>query len=153
MLKSINASFLVEILFIIAGIIIFLFGFLNNKKDKGRLKIKRCSAETFGHITGFDDREKIVRQKKYTEYRTYNTYHRKKTVTYYTPYVKFEDTNGEEYEMKYPYPLEKHFSNGQKIKIRYNPNNPYDFYIAGDRNIQIFSTQAMAAGVVLFLIG
>ncbi len=153
MFNGSNAMLIIKILFIVAGILIFCFGFFTNKKDQGKLKIKRCSKETFGHVSGFDDRQKIIKQKKYTEYRNYNTYHRKKTVTYYAPYVKFVDENGEEYEIKYPYPIEKKLSNGQKIRIKYNPDNPYDFYISGDKHIQVFSTQAMAAGVLMSVLG
>lgn len=152
-MQSFDAMLIIKILFILAGILIFSFGFFSNKKDKGRLKIKRCSKETFGHVSGFDDREKIIRQSKYTEYRNYNTMHRKKTITYYTPYIKFEDEEGNEYEIKYPYPIEKRLGNGQKIKVKYNPDNPYDFYVSGDRQIQVFSTQAMAAGILLFAFG
>ena len=142
-----------KILFIVGGTCIFALGFINYKRDKGKLKIQRCSATTTGHITGFDDRDKIVKQKRYTEYRKYNTYHRKTTTTYYAPYVKFEDETGESYEIKYPYPIEKHFSNGQKVTIKYNPANPYDFYISGDGKIQVFSSQAIIAGLIMIAVG
>ena len=153
MLSSVNALLIIKIIIILAGLAIFCMGFFYSKKDKGKLKLKRCSKQTYGHVTGFDDREKIIKTKKYTEYRNSYTYHRKKVITYYTPYVEFEDEEGNKYEMKYPYPIEKHFSINQKILIKYNPQNPYDFYISGDRKIQVFSTQAMAAGIIMIVAG
>ena len=153
MLSSVNALLIIKIIIILAGLAIFCMGFFYSKKDKGKLKLKRCSKQTYGHVTGFDDREKIIKTKKYTEYRNSYTYHRKKVITYYTPYVEFEDEEGNKYEMKYPYPIEKHFSINQKILIKYNPQNPYEFYISGDRKIQVFSTQAMAAGIIMIVAG
>ena len=149
MLNGLNPTLLIEIIVFIGGILLFFYGLLTDKKDKGKLRIKRCSATAEGHITGFDDRDKIVKVKKYKEYRTYNTYNHKKVETFYAPYVKFQDENGNVYEEKYPYPLQRRLSNGQKINVRYNPSNPYDFYIAGDKKVQVFSTQAMFAGIIL----
>lgn len=148
-----ETTIFVEALFLIGGFLIFIIGFCNKDKDRGKLKLKRCTKQTTAHITGFDDKEKIIKQKKYTEYRSYNTMHRKTTITYYTPYVEFEDESGQKYETKYPYPLERHLSNGQKINVKYNPENPYDFFICGDRKIKVASSQAMVAGVLMFLFG
>ena len=153
MIKNIDAFLIVKLLFIIGGIIIFLMGFFYSKKDKNKLKIKRCTKQTLAHITGFDSEEKIIKTKKYTEYRNYNTYHRKKHTVYYTPYLKFETESGQTIETKYPYPLERHLSNGQNILVKYNPDNPYDFYISGDKKIQISSTQAMVAGITMIIFG
>ncbi len=153
MLNNFNPGIFLEFLLIIGGAALLLYGLLTDKKDKGRLRIQRCSAKTDAHITGFDDRDKIIKVKKYKEYRSYNTFNSKKTEIFYAPYVKFQDEKGEIYEVKYPYPLERRLSNNQKISIKYNPNNPYDFYIVGDKKVQIFSTQAILLGAVLIISG
>ena len=153
MLSTLNSNLFLGFIVFLGGISLLLYGLITDKKDKGRLRIKRCNINAYAHISGFDDRDKIIKVKKYKEYRSYNTYNHKKTEIFYAPYVKFQDEKGNMYEEKYPYPLEKRLSDGQKVNIRYNPNNPYDFYIVGDKKVQIFSTQAIFAGLILIAAG
>lgn len=139
----------IYLVFIILGVLLTLYGFISYKKDKNRLLIKRCSAQTVGHVTGFDDSDKIVKVRRQTVYRESGTYYRKKKTFFYVPYVEFEDESGEKIEALYKRPLEKKLSTGQKINIKYNPKNPYEFIISGDRNVQIFSVQAIFLGILL----
>ena len=148
-----NSLFIVKILCIVIGILLFVYGLLSNKKDKNRLRIKRCSVKTTAKVSGFDKNEKVVVKKSYREYSQYNTYNKKVTYTYHTPYITFEDENNETYDIKYSYPIKMKLKTGQNIDIRYNPENPYDFYICGDKKVQIFSSQAMMIGLILFAAG
>ena len=144
---------LLYFMFIIAGLLLAAYGLFSSKKDKNRLRIKRCTQQTTAHITGFDDREYIKKTKRYREYRSYNTITRKKTITYYAPYVEFEDMDGNKIEALYERPLQRRLSNGQKINIRYNPKNPYEFIISGDPSAKIFSSQAILTGLAMIVAG
>ena len=142
-------SFLVMLL---VGTLLIIYGLLSYKTDKNRLLILRCKSNTKATIIGFDDKEKIVKSKQYTEYSKYYTQKKYKKEVFYCPFLEFKDENGEKYQTKYKRPIERKLSVGQKIDIHYNEKNPYEFYIAGDKSIKIVSTQAIFAGAIIIIL-
>jgi hypothetical protein len=42
---------------------------------------------------------------------------------------------------------------GQNIKISYNPHNPYEIFIHGDKRMKVSSTTSIETGLILLVIG
>lgn len=152
-MPNIDTNLYFPIVLIIAGIIMIIFGLLTYRTDKVQLYLKRCSEQTTGVLDGFDDRIAIERkQKDYYHYdnktRLRNTY-----TTYTTPIVLFTALDGVQYRVTYIRPIEKRLSRGQKVNIKYNPKNPYEIVISGDKHFQVSSKMAIEFGIGFILAG
>lgn len=140
------------IILIIGGILLILYGSITYHKDKVQLYVKRCTQQTQARIDGFDDEKKIVRKQRHYLY--YEKYTKAKLINkiYTTPIVLFQDRNGQEYRVTYLRPIEKKLNIGQKVNISYNPENPYEIIIKGDKHFKTNSKTAIETGLFLIII-
>ena len=150
---GIDISIAIPLIFIVAGIILILFGAMTYKNDKIQLYIKRCNKTTEATVDGFDDRKAIVRKKR--DYYYYEKYAKTKhtVTTYTTPIFLFKAIDGEQYRVTYLRPIEKKLNIGQKMKISYNPENPYEIVVHGDKHMQVNSKTAIELGFIMFVAG
>lgn len=148
-----NMSLLIiSMLFIGTGSIILYMGIKGFGKDRTKLFIKRCTEVADGIIDGFDDEKILIRKKR--DYYYYEKYQKTKisNITYTAPIVKFIVKNVE-YRATYFRPMEKKLNINQKVKIQYNPENPYEYIIMGDKYLNVNSMSAQSTGAGLILLG
>lgn len=148
-----NATLLlIGLLITCTGTLLLALGFKGFDKDRTKLFIERCTTVTDGIIDGFDDTKVLTRKKR--DYYYYEKYQRTKitTLTYYAPVVLFSDKNVE-YRATYFRPMEKKLNQGQKIRIQYNPENPYEYIIVGDKYLKTNSQSAKTTGFFILILG
>jgi hypothetical protein len=141
-----------SVVFIFMGLILFIYGAIGINKDRTRLFKKRCTKETVGILDGFDDEKILTRKVK--DYYYYEKYSKIKTntVVYTSPIFLFKVDN-EEYRATYFRPIEKKLKIGQKMNIQYNPENPYEYIVIGDKYLNVNSKSAQSTGIILILLG
>lgn len=148
-----DSSFIIiSLLIMCTGAFLLYMGVKGFGKDRTKLFINRCTETTSGTIDGFDDSNVLTRKKR--GYYYYEKYQRTKIDTYiYTsPIVKFT-VKGIEYRATYFRPMERKLNIGQKFKIQYNPENPYEYIIIGDKYLKTNSMSAQSTGAFLLLLG
>ena len=148
---NLNATIFIPVMLAILGIILIIFGALTYRTDKIQLYLKRCSEKTTAIIDGFDDRRAIERKKKDFYYYQKYTKALGTITTYITPIVLFTAIDGQQYRVTYLRPIEKQLSLGQKLNIAYNPENPYEIVIAGDKHMKVSSKAAIELGIGLII--
>lgn len=143
---------IISALFIGVGAILLALGIKGFGKDRTKLFIKRCTNKTNGIIDGFDDEKQIVRKKR--DYYYYEKYQKTKikTITYDSPIVLFK-VNDVEYRATYFRPMEKNLNLGQKVNVQYNPENPYEYIIIGDKYLRTNSMSAQSTGLFMIILG
>lgn len=143
---------LIGLLLSSTGALLFALGVKGFGKDRSKLFMQRCTKVAEGVIDGFDDTKVLKRKKR--DYYYYERYQRTKinTFTYYAPIVLFNDNNVE-YRATYFRPMEQKLNQGQKVKIQYNPENPYEYIIIGDKYLKANSQSAQTTGAMVFLLG
>ena len=148
---SIEPKILISLLCFVGGMAMIIIGFLSRKNDKTQLYLKRCSEQTKAKIDGFDDLKSVQRRQR--EYYHSNLYTRTRlnTITYTTPILKFMASDGREYRVTYIRPIEKKLSLDQTVNISYNPENPYEVFIHGDKRMKVSSTMAIETGLILVI--
>lgn len=146
------STIIISVLFIGFGAILLALGIKGFGKDRTKLFIKRCVKKTNGVIDGFDDEKQIIRKKR--DYYYYEKYQRTKikTITYDSPIVLFNVDNVQ-YRATYFRPMEKNLNIGQKVEVQYNPENPYEYIIIGDRYLHTNSMSAQTTGLFLMILG
>ena len=92
--------------------------------------------------------------RKNRDYYYYENYQKTKikSVTYTAPIVKFTADNVE-YRATYFRPMEKKLNIGQKVNVQFNPENPYEYIIIGDRYLHTNSISAQSTGLLLIGLG
>lgn len=143
---------LIGLVLIGVGGVLFGLGIKGYGKDRTKLFIERCTKTANGVIDGFDDNKILKRKTK--DYYYYEKYQRTKTITtsYYAPIVVFTDNNIE-YRATYFRPMEKALNRGQKVVVQYNPENPYEYIIKGDKYLTVNSRSSQNTGLGLLFFG
>lgn len=147
-----NSTLIISFILMITGAFVLYMGIKGLGKDRTKLFIERCTKTADGIIDGFDDKK--VLKRKTRDYYYYEKYQRTKTITttYMAPIVLFSDNNVE-YRATYFRPMEKKLNQGQKVKVQYNPENPYEYIIIGDKYLKANSMSAQSTGILLLLLG
>lgn len=143
---------LIPVVLIGMGALILAIGLKGLGNDRTKLFIKRCTKQTNGVIDGFDAEKALVRKNR--DYYYYEKYQKTKikSTTYTAPIVKFTADNVE-YRATYFRPMEKRLNIGQKVNVQFNPENPYEYIIIGDRYLHTNSMSAQSTGILLIALG
>lgn len=148
-----DAKLILSIICFAGGALLLLLGFLTRKSDKTQLYKQRCKEQTKARIDGFDDRKYVQRKQRANyNYKQYTRTH-VNTITYTTPIVRFHATDGKEYRVTYLRPIEKKLALDQIVDISYNPENPYEIIIHGDKRMKVSSVTSMEFGLIMLIAG
>lgn len=147
-----TSLFIISCMLMAAGTFILYMGIKGFMKDRTKLFIQRCTQEAEGVVDGFDDSKILTRKKR--GYYYYEKYQRTKIDTYiYTaPILKFS-ARGVEYRASYFRPMERKLNIGQKFKIQFNPENPYEYIIIGDKYLKVNSMSGQTTGGFILILG
>lgn len=134
------------------GAVLLGLGLKGYGKDRTKLFIQRCTKTANGVVDGFDNTK--VLKRKTRDYYYYEKYQRTKIITtsYYAPVIVFSDNNVE-YRATYFRPMEKAMNKGEKVVVQYNPENPYEYIIKGDKYLRTNSRSSQSTGLGLLVLG